>query len=123
MATRTSYLVSGTPRETGLLKKYIRIYFTVIMLLLLGWMVFSAGRGHNQFPGFGSRQKTLTYSLLLSDMKQNKISTASFHTDSVSGKLDDGTDYTANLPANHPELELELSSEMTADKVTVDFKK
>jgi cell division protease FtsH len=93
------------------------------MLFLIGWMVLSAGRGHNQFPGFGSQQKTLTYSLLLSDMQQDKISTASIDTDSVSGKLVDGTDYTANIPPNNPELQLDLSSKMTANKVVTDFHK
>jgi cell division protease FtsH len=105
------------------LNKYTRLGFTVFILLIIGWMWVQAGRGHGGFPGFGSPDKTINYSLLLTYAHEGHVSKAVFDHDVITGQLLDGTEFTTNLPSDNPELQLDLAKQLQEGGGVVDFKK
>jgi cell division protease FtsH len=104
------------------LNKYTRLSLTVLILCLIGWMVVKAGGAHSPFPGMGTPEKTLKYSLLLTYLQENKVSTGEIDKDILTGTLIDGTNFSVNLPPDNPELILDLTNKMHDNNAQVEFK-
>jgi cell division protease FtsH len=105
------------------LNKYMRLGLTILILCLIGIMVMQAGRGHSLFPGLGSQDKTIKYSLLITYIQEGKVSTGLFDHDTLTGQLIDGTNYTTNLPSDNPEVINDLQKRMYDNRVNYDWKK
>jgi cell division protease FtsH len=85
-------------------------------------MVVKAGGAHSPFPGMGTPEKTLKYSLLLTYLQENKVSTGEIDKDILTGTLIDGTNFSVNLPPDNPELILDLTNKMHDNNAQVEFK-
>ena len=70
----------------------------------------------------GTQERTIKYSLLLTYIQEGKVSTGVIDRDVLTGQLEDGTNFTTNLPADNPELILDLTNRMHAGEAQVDFK-